>query len=321
MAKQANRMMIGGFVVLAVAILATSLVVFGSGKFFRKTNTYVLFFDESVKGLSVGAPVLFQGVQVGSVTNIVIQADFKQLKAHIPVFIEIEPGRFQVSESQEKHRDPRMVAQKLIEAGLRAMLAMQSLITGQLLIELDFFPNTPVVLRNLDKEAIELPTIPSTTARLARALEKIDLTVLQQKLESALSGVDKFVNDPDLMATVRDLRETMQSTRKLVARLDKQVEPLAKNMKNTIKSVGKLAQDFDPRMKELSANLEKTLSTLNKTLVTARGAISEDAPLMVDLENTLRELAAMSRAVREFTSFLDQQPESLIRGRKPSGDY
>ena len=78
MAKQANRMMIGGFVVLAVAILAASLVVFGSGKFFKKTNKYVLFFDESIKGLNVGAPVLFQGVPVGSVTNIVILADFKK---------------------------------------------------------------------------------------------------------------------------------------------------------------------------------------------------------------------------------------------------
>ena len=97
MAKQANRMMIGGFVVLAVAILAASLVVFGSGKFFKKTNKYVLFFDESIKGLNVGAPVLFQGVPVGSVTNIVILADFKKLKADIPVFIEIEPDRFQVS--------------------------------------------------------------------------------------------------------------------------------------------------------------------------------------------------------------------------------
>ena len=75
MAKQANRMMIGGFVVLAVIIMAASLVVFGSGKFFQKTNKYVLYFDESIKGLSVGAPVLFQGVPIGSVTSIILEAD------------------------------------------------------------------------------------------------------------------------------------------------------------------------------------------------------------------------------------------------------
>ncbi len=93
MAKQANRMMIGGFVVLAVIIMAASLVVFGSGKFFKKTNKYLLYFDESIKGLSVGAPVLFQGVQVGSVTSITLQADLEKMKTQIPVFIEIEPDR------------------------------------------------------------------------------------------------------------------------------------------------------------------------------------------------------------------------------------
>jgi paraquat-inducible protein B len=96
MAKQANRMMIGGFVVLAVIIMAASLVVFGSGKFFKKTNKYILYFDESVKGLSVGAPVLFQGVQVGSVTSITLQADFVTMKTQIPIFIEIEPDRWKV---------------------------------------------------------------------------------------------------------------------------------------------------------------------------------------------------------------------------------
>ena len=69
MAKQANRMMIGSFVVLAVILMAASLVIFGSGKFFKKTVTCIMFFNEPVKGLSVGAPVLFQGVQIGSVTS------------------------------------------------------------------------------------------------------------------------------------------------------------------------------------------------------------------------------------------------------------
>ena len=75
MAKQANRMMIGGFVVLAVIIMAASLVVFGSGKFFKKTVKCVMYFDGSVKGLNVGAPVLFQGVQIGSVTSIILEVD------------------------------------------------------------------------------------------------------------------------------------------------------------------------------------------------------------------------------------------------------
>ena len=104
MAKQANRMMIGGFVVLAVIIMAASLVVFGSGKFFQKTNKYILYFNESIKGLSVGAPVLFQGVQVGSVTSITLQADLVTMKTQIPVLIEIEPDRWKVRAGERDYR-------------------------------------------------------------------------------------------------------------------------------------------------------------------------------------------------------------------------
>jgi paraquat-inducible protein B len=97
MAKQANRMMIGGFVVLALIIMAASLVVFGSGKFFQKTVRCVVYFDEPVRGLSVGAPVLFQGVQIGSVVSIVLTVDPVKLQVQIPIILEYEPDRFHVT--------------------------------------------------------------------------------------------------------------------------------------------------------------------------------------------------------------------------------
>ncbi len=319
MAKQANRMMIGGFVIIAIALLAASIVIFGSGKFFRKTNSYVLFFDESIKGLSVGAPVLFQGVQVGTVTGIQIRADFKKIKAEIPVYIEIEPGRFQVVGEQKPVRDPKVVADRLIAAGLRATLQMQSFITGQLLIELNFFPDTPVVLRHLDTEVIELPTIPSTTARVAQALERIDISGLQEKLLRVLDSADTLLSNPDLTASLRDLRETLQSTRQVIVKVAKQVEPLAKDMQRTAQDFGKVARNLDPRLKELTAGMEKAMTGLDKTMRSVRAVVSEDAPVMVDLENTLRELSAASRSLRELTSTLATQPESLIRGKKKPG--
>ncbi len=111
MAKQASRMMIGGFVVLAVMIMAASLVVFGSGKFFQKTVKCIMYFNESVKGLSVGAPVLFQGVPVGSVTSIILQVDPAKMQINIPVIIEYEPEKFQVaSADQNLIRDPRKIS-------------------------------------------------------------------------------------------------------------------------------------------------------------------------------------------------------------------
>jgi paraquat-inducible protein B len=314
MAKQANRMMIGGFVVLAVIIMAASLVVFGSGKFFQKTNKYVLYFDESIKGLSVGAPVLFQGVQVGSVTSIVIQADLVTLKAQIPVLIEIEPDRWKVRAGE---RNPRKIAAKLIEKGLRAQLVMQSFITGQLMIELDFYPGSAVCYAPAQfdkdyKDYIVIPTCPSTSEKLAQALGNLDLTGLEKHLESSLAGIDRVVNNPDLTASIRALQDTLQDASKLFTRLDRQVDPLADGVKKTVKDFGKLANNVDSRVGGVATGLDNTMST-------ARGVLSEDSPLMVDLENTLQEISAMSRSIRQLANYLDQHPEALIRGKGNPG--
>jgi paraquat-inducible protein B len=313
-------MMIGGFVVLAVILMAASLVVFGSGKFFQKTVKCVMYFDESVKGLSVGAPVLFQGVQIGSVTSIVLQVDAAKMKTHIPVIIEYEPEKFQMAAAgQEMPRDPRKNIPKLIEQGLRAQLGMQSFITGQLIIELNFYPGTPVVLKSIEKEYIEIPTIPSTSAKLADALEKLDLKGLEKHLESTLAGIDRFVNNPDLAASIRGLNETLQDTRKLVTRINRQVDPLANDVKKTVKEVGKLASNVDGRVGGLTAGLDKTMSGLDKTMFAAKGVLSQDSPLMVELENALKEISAMSRSMRQLTDYLDQHPEALIRGKGNPG--
>ena len=339
MAKQANRMMIGGFVVIAVILLAASLVVFGSGRFFKKTIEYVLYFDSSVKGLSVGAPVLFQGVQIGSVKSITLTIDPKEIKADIPVIVEVEPDRFHVVEgAQRTDEDRKKGAQQLVEKGLRAVLTMQSFITGQLMIELDFYPNTPVNLKSTGKEYIEIPTIPSTTERLAQSLQRLDLDELEENLKNTLSGIDRFVNNPDLIGSVKTLRETLEEmrqvvkkvdtkidpladnldgtlrdARKLVNNVDRQVDPLAKSVNTTVNDFGKLARDADTRVVALGTGLDKTLSAV-------RGVMSPDAPLIVELESTLQEISATARSFRQLADYLERHPEALIQGKgKPGG--
>jgi paraquat-inducible protein B len=315
MAKQANRMMIGAFVVLAVTIMAASLAVFGSGKFFKKTVKCVMFFEGSVQGLNVGSPVLFQGVQIGSVVSIIIEVDPTKLQPQIPVVIEYEPDKFQVAGAQKIHRDPRKTIPKLIERGLRAVLTTQSYITGQLAIEIGFYPDTPVILRKATgeyKEYIEIPTIPSTTQKLADALKKLDLGELEKHLESVLDGIAKLANNPNLAASLQGLKETLLDARKLVTRVDRQVDPLADNTNKTVKDLGNLVRNLDSRVGGMSSGLDKTLSA-------ARGVVSQDSPLMVDLQNTLQEISRMSRSLRQLADYLDQHPESLIRGKKKPG--
>ena len=311
MAKQANRIMIGGFVVVAVILMAASLVLFSSGKFFHKTLKFVLYFDESVKGLEVGAPVLFEGVPVGSVISIIIAVDAAKHQAVIPVIVEIDLDRIELREVG-RTMDPQKDMPMLIKEGLRGMLTMQSLITGKLLIELDFYPDTPVNLKNINKRYTEIPTLPSTTSKLARALDKLDLEAVQKKLESALDGIAKLTNNPDLAASIGHLKETLRDARKLVNRVDRQVDPLAQNTKKTVKDFGKLARDLDARVGELAPSLEKTLSAM-------RGVISDDAPMIVELENTLQAISAASRSLRQLADYLEQHPEALIRGKGKPG--
>jgi paraquat-inducible protein B len=321
MAKQANRMMIGGFVVLAVIIMAASLVVFGSGKFFKKTNKYILYFDEPINGLSVGAPVLFQGVPVGSVTSITLQADFVTMKTQIPVFIEIDPDRWKVRSGE---RNYRKVAEKLIEMGLRAQLITQSFITGQLMIQLDFYPKSKVCYAppEIDKDYedyVVIPTCASTSERLAKAFGDLDLKGIEKNLNSSLAGIDRLVNNPDLAASLRALNGTLQDASKLLAKVDRQVDPLADDVKKTVKDFGKLANNVNGRVGGLATGFDKTMSGLDTTMAAAKGVLSQDSPLMVELETALKEISAMSRSIRQLTTYLDQHPEALIRGKGNSG--
>ena len=311
MAKQASKMMIGGFLIIALFLLIAGLVVFGATKFFTKTHKFVLYFNESVKGLDVGSPVLFKGVAVGSVINIDVIADPINLQADIPVIIQIESDHFKFRKPGET-LPPQKDMPLLIEKGFRGVLTMQSLITGKLLIELDFYPGTPLILKNIDKEYIEIPTIPSTTSKLAQALGKLDLEAVQKKLESALDGIGNLTNNPDLAASIRHLKETLRDARKLVNRVDRQVDPLAKDTKKTVKDIGKLARNLDGRVGGVATSLDKTL-------LSVRGVISDDSPLVVELQNTLKEISAMSRSIRELADYLEQHPETLIRGKKKPG--
>jgi paraquat-inducible protein B len=323
MAKQANRMMIGGFVILAIIIMAASLVIFGSGKFFQKTNTFVLYFEGSVMGLDVGSPVLFRGVPIGSVTSIVIQADVKTVETVIPVLISVEPERFQL---QHGVADPRKNMPRLIEKGLRAVLVTQSFITGQLAIELDFEPETPAVLKNLNKKYVEIPTIPSTAQKLMAALSKLDLTVIEKNIDSALEGISNLANDPNLVAAIKGMKDTFQSAHKLIINVNGKVDPLTKNVNKTVKDFGRLSNTLDARVKELSASLNKTLAGMNttlsgfdKTMTSVRGVISPNSPLVFDLENSLQQIGRMSEALRELADYLEEHPSSVIRGKKKNG--
>ena len=147
MNKKISPTLIGAFVIGAIALLVIAIIVFGSGRLFKQTREFVLYFETSVNGLRVGAPVKFKGVEIGSVKNIVLQLEKDTQVARIPVIIEIDLEKLTARGAAGTIAEDREAFRKAItDLGLRGQLLMESLVTGLLYVGLDFFPGTPVNL-------------------------------------------------------------------------------------------------------------------------------------------------------------------------------
>ena len=203
MSRKANPTFIGAFVVGAVALVVAGVVIFGSGKFFTETRKFVMFFEGSVKGLNIGAPVAFKGVKVGSVKEIRLFLDDRDLTLKIPVYVELEPKRItQIQGGGDpqkllKAKGVSTLIEFLVQEGLRAQLGMQSLVTGQLYVDLDFYHDKPLRMVGAEPGLPEIPTIASSLEELSKTVEKIPLEDLAQKLLAAIEGIDHFVNSPE----------------------------------------------------------------------------------------------------------------------------
>ena len=336
--------MIGGFVVTAVVILTISVVIFGSGDFLKKKKKFVLYFDESVKGLNVGSPVLFNGVPLGTVVRIVMRSYVADLSTTIPVFIEIYPDSYEVVAQGTDIISPEGRMPELIKVGLRAQLVTQSLVTGKLLIELNLHPDTPVTLKNLDKDYVEVPTILSTWNVLGEELEKIDLAESFTRLTSVLLNAERILKDPSIEASLRELKGVLTDARVLVNNVDTKVAPLANNLNNTLADVRGLVNNVDKEVKPVSGELKTTLDDiaklarnadakmdpLSKTVANALdsaafafknidGLVGKKSPTRADLDTALQELAMAARSLRALADYIEQHPDSLLKGKGYTG--
>jgi paraquat-inducible protein B len=335
MSKQANTKLIGWFVVGAIVLTVAGILLFGSGKFFSREMELVLFFEDSVKGLNIGAPVDFKGVNVGTVKEVKIVLNKKDLSLLIPVFIEIDPGRISVGGKEgigseirklAETREKKTFAQLLIDHGLKAQLAMQSLVTGQLGIHLDFYPDKPVRLVGAYPDFTEIPTIESSLSALSKTLENIPLAEIADKVEKTLDGMEKLVSSPDIKESLVSIHQTVDEAHVFLQHLDSQVKPLATSTEITLsdaqklfKNGAQLASDLDSRIPKLIASLEGTSNSAGVTMKTANTALERfagaDSPIRSELIKTLNEFSAAARSFRVLAQYLESHPESLIKGK------
>jgi paraquat-inducible protein B len=311
MSSKANLMAVGAFVVGAVALAVVGILIFGSGKLFTHTTKAVCFFTSDVTGLNVGAPVKFKGVDVGSVADIRLRlpeetsaVTVESLKAgvRIPVVIEIDSEKV-AGLGVAKTFDPARL-KELIESGLRAQLVSQSLVTGLLLVKLDFNPEVPATFAlPPDSRLVEIPTAPTSMEQLGNAahriairLEALDFEKLVGAATGALEGVEQLVKSPALRQTVDALPAAVASVNEAFA--------------NVRELTGSLNREQGP----LLQSLKGTSDTAGVTLGSVQSWLAPNAPLAVDLAATLREVTAAAHSVRLVADSLDRNPSAIVRG-------
>ena len=345
MDKQASKTLIGAFVVGAVVLIVAGVLIFGSGKFMKKADTFVLFFEGSLQGLNVGSPVLFRGVRIGSVKNITIEANAEDLTTHTPVIIEIKQDKIKLIHG--KRGDLTETLPNLIEKGLRAQLTMGSLLTGQLMIELGFSPDTPAKIVGLNTEYPEIPTIPSALERITDIMKDLPFDKIIDKLLTAVEAIERLASSPDIPDTLHSLKMTVEEARKLLQNLDSRIGPLAMSIDKTVKEYGKLARDVDGKVEPLASSVDATLkdarklvrnvdgrveplaSSIEKSLEGARTALEQarkalvaaektlgkESPVIYQLDKTLKDISSMARSIRSLADYLERHPNALLYGK------
>jgi len=331
MSANANKTLIGLFVLGALALGLGAIVALGSGTLLTKKIRCIMFFPNSVSGLEVGSPVLFRGVPLGTVKGIRILADPEHLSFSIPVVVEILGGRVELSGPGQKttaetllearKTSPEALIHLLVRKGLRAQLVTQSFVTGQLAIALDLMPDTPERLVGMS-DLVEIPTVPSTLEKLTKTIEKLPLQELVNRLISAITGIEELVNSPQSKRMPAKLDTALDSIAAMLQDIKSKVNPLAQDLSQTLENYSVLAKNIDRRADGLSASAITTMGSLGATLKEARGGlgnfqkiVNPDSPTVTDLNRALGEIARAARAIRELADFLERHPEALIQGK------
>ncbi len=254
---------------------------------FVEKEQYVLYFQGSVRGLSVGAPVEFRGIRIGQVTDVNLQLNVETYRFDIPVMVEIEPGRIEILDGDLPAPDNGGVIGQLIEKGLRGQLKTGSLLTGQLFVDLDFKKEAKPMAMVRQGDFWVIPTVPTSMDVLANRLKDFLAQIETWPIEELGADVGEAVKSLKTIMASDDLRQSVAHIEKTLADLEGAARRLNRNLIPEASGVVRKAGDL----------------------------VEKNAPLYLDLKQLLQEVSAAARAVRSTADYLGRHPESLIRGK------
>ena len=264
---------------------------------------FLLYFDGSVRGLSIGAPVEFRGIKVGEVLDVRLEYDPFAAKFRIPVLISLEPDRVHLTEKFATET-PRIAVQqaddykevaKMVLLGLRARLETGSLLTGQLFVSLDMYPNTlPTYRGDLEAPYPEIPTLPKQLEEITNSLtalmnkvERLPLNEIAQSVVSMLGGIEDLSRTPEIPKALNRIIIAAQGIEALMGRIDQETLP----------------------------NFEATIVEAEQALRSVQNLVEPSSEERVNLDRVLDELAQAARSARLLAAYLERNPNALVLGK------
>ncbi len=313
MSRQISATAVGAFVIGAITLIVIAVLLFTSGKFFSRSYSLVAVFPGNVQGLRVGAAVQMRGVRIGSVTDIEVLLDVENNTVTVPVFIEIEAGTvkdlgFRKLEGHLNYKEWSEKINRLIQSGLRAQLKLQSLVTGQLIVDFDFHPETPARLTHLDADYVEIPTIATVTEKLMDELRDLPLQELAEKAIHTLDGIDQLVRSSDVRESLRNANLALVQTRQTL-------QSVEAKMNTALDDIASLTRNVDSQVGPLSDSASNALIEARTALQSVDDLIGGDSATRAELDNALSETAKAARSLRILANYLEQHPEALIKGK------
>lgn len=338
MSKQANPTLIGAFVLGAIALAVITTLLLAGGSWFSERQQHVLYFEGAAQGLQVGAPVVFLGVKVGTVKQIQLGLDEKSHRFLVPVMIEIEPHAVRAHGVDAVDLRDRATVKQLVARGLRGRLRMQSLLTGQLYVDLDFHPDKPPHFAALDPTLSEIPTIRTAVEELTTKLEGFAMDKFMADVTAISSAINKLMSDPATQELPKRLNATLRQLESLAARLDARSKPIFKEVGQELVEMHKaleraqtamnkveIAADSVAKLSSPDSKMVKNMSQASDELAKAAASLhsltTQDSPTVQNMNAALKEISRAADALRRLAETLEEQPDAIYRGKRQKSTF
>ena len=319
-----RQTLVGLFVLVGLGLVLGTVLLFGRLHLLSPVDRAVIYFPGDVAGLAPGAPVTFRGLRVGTVETVSLHVDPGSLRARIPVVLQLDPDRLRLDGPSVPGRTG---LQRLVAAGLRGELSLQSIVTGQMAVELDIRPGSGAAFSGVPgglPGLIEIPSVQSDFQRLREEVTSLPLRDLAADTQRTLHTVEQLAGTlnrslPPLIASLQVtadglhdtgpiLKESVETVRTEALRVIGHYDALSASLQSVVSARG-------PEVKRLLASANQAADSARHLAATLDALTSERSEDRMNLEASLRDLAAAAGSLRGIAHDVEADPSLVLRGR------